>query len=63
MLTVGDLAERTGTSTSTLRFWESRGEIPAAVRTPQGLRLWRQADVDLVRDRINKRRNSREAAA
>jgi DNA-binding transcriptional MerR regulator len=35
---IGELAEASGTTTKTLRFYEDQGLLPAAARTPSGYR-------------------------
>jgi len=47
MLTVGELAERSGVATSALRFYEDRGLI-AAERTPAGHRRYARATIRRV---------------
>lgn len=48
-LTIGDLAERTGLSTATLRMWEERHGFPVPERLESGHRRYSEADVDAVR--------------
>jgi PAS domain S-box-containing protein len=45
---VGELARRTGVSTSTLRAWERRFGLPEPQRSPGGQRLYDDADVEQV---------------
>ena len=49
MLTIGELAERTGVNVGTLRAWETRHGFPAPQRLDSGHRRYRATDVDLVR--------------
>jgi len=44
-LTIGDLAERTGLSTATLRMWESRHGFPVPRRLDSGHRRYSEEDV------------------
>ena len=44
-LTIGRLADVTGLSTKTIRFYEEGGYIPRAERTDAGYRIYTQADV------------------
>ncbi|QYG92488.1 MerR family transcriptional regulator [Iamia sp. SCSIO 61187] len=45
-LTIGQVAERTGFSTSSLRYYEGIGLVPPAARTAAGYRLYDEATVD-----------------
>ncbi|MFG2980799.1 MerR family transcriptional regulator [Streptomyces sp. NPDC048258] len=45
---IGELAERAGTSTRTLRYYESRGLLPAR-RTDNGYRTYDEDDLRLLR--------------
>ncbi|MGW2180027.1 MerR family transcriptional regulator [Streptomyces sp. NPDC001732] len=45
---IGELAERAGTTTRTLRYYESRGLLPAR-RTDNGYRAYDEDDLRLVR--------------
>ncbi|MFB6819906.1 MerR family transcriptional regulator [Streptomyces sp. NPDC056347] len=45
---IGELAERAGTTTRTLRYYESRGLLPAR-RTDNGYRDYDEDDLGLVR--------------
>ncbi|MGW6947111.1 MerR family transcriptional regulator [Streptomyces xanthophaeus] len=45
---IGELAERAGTSTRTLRYYESRGLLPAR-RTGNGYRTYGEEDLRLLR--------------
>ncbi|MFB7939180.1 MerR family transcriptional regulator [Streptomyces sp. NPDC004779] len=46
---IGELAERAGTTTRTLRYYESRGLLPAR-RTAQGHRTYDEGDLRLLRE-------------
>ncbi|MGY3850052.1 MerR family transcriptional regulator [Streptomyces hydrogenans] len=46
---IGELAERAGTTTRTLRYYESRGLLPAR-RTGQGHRVYDEGDLRLLRE-------------
>lgn len=54
-LTIGDLAERTGLSTATLRMWEQRHGFPSPRRLDSGHRRYDEADVDAVRAVVRRR--------
>ena len=56
-LTIGDLADRTGVATATLRMWESRHGFPTPTRLDSGHRRYDERDVDLVRE-VQRRRES-----
>ncbi|MCL7427462.1 MerR family transcriptional regulator [Streptomyces sp. NPDC057806] len=45
---IGELAERAGTTTRTLRYYESRGLLPAR-RTGNGYRTYDESDLRLLR--------------
>ncbi|MCD7439382.1 MerR family transcriptional regulator [Streptomyces lincolnensis] len=45
---IGELAERAGTTTRTLRYYESRGLLPAR-RTHNGHRTYDESDLKLLR--------------
>lgn len=47
-LTIGDLSERTGVSTATLRAWEQRHGFPLPQRLPSGHRRYTEHDVEQV---------------
>ena len=55
LLTIGDLAERTGLAPATLRVWESRHGFPRPVRLESGHRRYDERDVDLVRQVLRRR--------
>ena len=46
---IGELAERTGLSTKTLRYYESIGVLPEPARTPSGYRDYPGDAQDVVR--------------
>lgn len=48
-LTVGELAEKGGVNTRTIKFWEEKGLIHPAQRSDGGFRLFTARDVDLVK--------------
>lgn len=54
-LTIGDLAERTGVATATLRMWESRHGFPRPERLESGHRRYSESDVDLVHQVLRRR--------
>lgn len=47
-LTIGELAERTGLSVPTIRFYEEIGLIPKAQRTEGGRRTYAESDTKLL---------------
>jgi DNA-binding transcriptional MerR regulator len=52
LLTIGQVAKRTGIRVKTLRFYADEGIVPPSERTPSGYRLYDEADVqklELVR--------------
>ena len=49
LLTIAQLAERTGVPAGTLRMWESRHGFPVPTRLPSGHRRYAERDVDLIR--------------
>lgn len=55
LLSIGELAERTGVAVATLRAWETRHGFPAPQRRESGHRRYRAADVDLVRSVRDRR--------
>jgi DNA-binding transcriptional MerR regulator len=55
MLTIGQLAERTGVRPATLRMWESRHGFPAAERLPSGHRRYPLDAVGRVREVLHGR--------
>ncbi len=48
LLSIGDLAERTGLSPATLRMWESRHGFPVPQRLESGHRRYREEDVEAI---------------
>ena len=54
-LTIGDLAQRAGVTTSVLRMWESRHGFPVPHRLASGHRRYTAADVELVRQVLRRR--------
>jgi DNA-binding transcriptional MerR regulator len=48
LLTISDLAERTGVPPATLRSWESRYGFPSPIRLTGGHRRYAEPDVDAV---------------
>lgn len=55
LLTISDLAERTGLSPATLRSWESRYGFPRPARLPGGHRRYAEADAVVVREVLRHR--------
>ena len=55
LLTIGDLAERTGLSPATLRMWEQRHGFPRPQRLDSGHRRYLEADVAAVADVVRRR--------
>jgi DICT domain-containing protein len=55
LLTIGQLAERTGVAVGTLRMWESRHAFPRAERLPSGHRRYRVEEVERVRQVLEAR--------
>lgn len=53
---IGELADRIGVSTDTLRFYEKAGWLPRPVRSENGYRRYLDADVDHLRLLIDLRR-------
>ncbi len=54
-LTIGDLSERTGVATATLRMWESRHGFPQPQRLGSGHRRYAEHDVELVQQVLRRR--------
>ncbi|RSM59589.1 MerR family transcriptional regulator [Actinoplanes sp. ATCC 53533] len=48
LLTIGQLAHRTGLAARTLRFWSNEGAVPPAARSASGYRLYDAASVARV---------------
>ncbi|KRF34665.1 DICT sensory domain-containing protein [Nocardioides sp. Soil805] len=55
LMTIGDLAERTGVPPATLRSWESRYGFPVPVRLPGGHRRYAEPDVAAVLEVLRHR--------
>jgi DICT domain-containing protein len=55
MLTIGELAARTGVQAGTLRMWESRHGFPSAERLPSGHRRYPEAEVERVLEVVRQR--------
>lgn len=55
VLSIGDLAERTGVSTATLRVWETRHGFPVPHRRESGHRRYDDDHVAVVRDVVRRR--------
>ena len=49
LLTISGLARQTGVSSKALRYWESLGLLPKAVRTHTGYRVFGRESLDYVR--------------
>ncbi|RJL11099.1 MerR family transcriptional regulator [Paracoccus siganidrum] len=47
-LSIGELAERTGCSVPTIRFYEEIGLVPKAARTGGGRRIYAESDAKLL---------------
>jgi MerR family transcriptional regulator, light-induced transcriptional regulator len=55
MLTIGELASRTGLQPGTLRMWESRHGFPRAERLPSGHRRYPESEVGCVLEVVRAR--------
>jgi len=55
LLTIGDLAQRTGLSPATLRMWEQRHGFPVPRRLESGHRRYLESDVRAVSDVVRRR--------
>ncbi len=44
--TVGEMAKRMGVAASTLRYYDKEGLLPFVERSPGGIRLFRESDVE-----------------
>jgi len=53
LLQIGEVAERTGVTQRTLRFYEEKGLLPAPSRMDGGFRLYSEEDVERV-ERIKR---------
>src|SRR4051794_18253459 len=49
LLTIGDVADRTGIAAGTIRMWEQRYGVPTPTRTGGGYRAYTEGDVELLR--------------
>ncbi len=49
LLTIGELAKRTGITTHTLRKWEKRYQAPKSIRLPSGHRRYRPEEADRLK--------------
>lgn len=63
MLTIGELAARTGVQAGTLRMWESRHGFPRAERLPSGHRRYPESEVDRVIEVVRRREAGLSLAA
>jgi MerR family transcriptional regulator, light-induced transcriptional regulator len=63
MLTIGELAARTGVQPGTLRMWESRHDFPRAERLPSGHRRYPAAEVQRVLEVVRHREAGLSLAA
>jgi DNA-binding transcriptional MerR regulator len=55
LLTIGELADRTGVAAATLRMWEQRHGFPEPLRLPSGHRRYTEPAVALVGDVLARR--------
>lgn len=55
VLTIGDVADRTGLSEATLRMWEARHDFPTPERLPSGHRRYCERDVERVAQVLEER--------
>jgi len=64
LISTGGVAQRLGVPESTLKWWERRGEIPAAARVEgSDRRVWRESDLALIAKRIEEHSGARSKAA
>jgi DICT domain-containing protein len=56
MLSIGELAARTGLTPAVLRTWEVRHSFPVPERAASGHRWYRESDVDLVQRVLHRQR-------
>lgn len=56
LLSIGEIARRTGVSSATLRTWETRYGVLDPVRLASGHRRYNEHDVDLVMEVLRRRR-------
>ena len=61
-LTIGQLAERTGVQTGTLRMWEQRHDFPRAKRLPSGHRRYPESEVERVLEVVRARESGMSLA-
>lgn len=54
-LTIGDLADRTGVSSATLRVWEQRHGFPRPQRLESGHRRYSEDDVETIRGIVRRK--------
>jgi MerR family transcriptional regulator, light-induced transcriptional regulator len=63
VLTIGELAARTGVQAGTLRMWESRHGFPRAERLPSGHRRYPEGEVERVLEVVRQREAGLSLAA
>ncbi len=63
LLTIGDVAERTGVRVGTLREWERRHGFPDPLRLPSGHRRYTEQHVSQIRDVVRRQRSGSSLAA
>jgi DICT domain-containing protein len=56
LLSIGELAARTGLTPAVLRTWEARHGFPVPERAASGHRWYRESDVDLVQRVVHRQR-------
>ncbi len=61
-LTIGQLAERTGVQTGTLRMWEQRHDFPRAKRLPSGHRRYPESEAERVLEVVRARESGMSLA-
>jgi hypothetical protein len=54
LMTSGDVARRLGISNQHVHTLATTGRLPVATQTPNGMRLFRRADIDRVADERQK---------
>lgn len=63
LISTGGVALRLGVPTSTLKFWERRGEIPASSRVEgSDRRVWRERDLEQIARRVQEHSDRRVKA-
>ena len=62
-LTIGQLAERTGVQTGTLRMWEQRHAFPRAKRLPSGHRRYPESEAERVLEVVRARESGMSLAS